>query len=323
MRKIILIFSKKLLIFYGYIGMTNTPTQNLLVMKNIWILFVATLFIFASCSNEQGKESASEAPKSLVGTWELVSYISDSSGGQEWKKQPSNILYQKHLTPTHFTWVSYQKDNDQVAGMGGGTYTYDGEHYVESIEFFLPATSSILGQNINFEADFVDGQWHHTGYVKNFEFDVESAETMVTDSSKIEEMWRKVPAVADNDSTLVGTWELVSYHEREGGPDMNYPDFVKYMKLVTPSHFIWIQYNEEGDYISGTGTGSYEYDGNKYIENVTMLHPSGNVLTGARVTFGGTVNTNRWTLFAENTTKGGKEIDSVYIDEVWTRFRKR
>ncbi|MEQ8417517.1 MAG: hypothetical protein RIE86_27815 [Imperialibacter sp.] len=291
-------------------------------MKNISIFFIVSIYVLISgCSNDSGKEST-EAPKSLVGTWELVSYMSDSSGGKAWIDHPSNILYQKHLTPTHFTWISYQKDNDQLVGMGGGTYTYDGENYVENIEFFLPATSSILGQKINFTADFVDGEWHHRGFVKDFEFDVESAETVVVDSSRIEEMWRKVPAVAKNDTSLVGTWELVSYHEKEGGPEMSYPGFVKYMKLVTPSHFVWIQYNDDGDYISGTGTGSIIYDGKTYTENVAMIHPSGHTLTGATITFGGVVNANRWTLFAEKTVKQGQEIDSVYIDETWARYKK-
>lgn len=292
-------------------------------MKNIILIAVAGILVLVSaCSSDSGKEST-VAPKTLVGTWELVSYISDSSGGREWKSHPSNILYQKHITPTHFTWISYQKDNDQLTGMGGGTYTYDGEHYVENIEFFLPVTSSILGQQINFSADFVDGKWHHTGYVKEFEFDPDAAETVVVDSAKIEEMWQKVAAVADNDSSLVGTWELVFYHEKEGGPEMSYPDFIKYMKLVTPSHFVWIQYNDDGDYISGTGTGSVIFDGKTYTENVTMIHPSKNILTGATITFGGVMNTNRWTLFAEKAMKNGKELDSVYIDEVWARSRKR
>jgi len=288
-------------------------------MKKSPAFFLVVLFFAASCS-DSGKESA-VPPQSLVGTWELVSYSSDSSGGKEWKDHPSHILYQKHLTPTHFTWVSYQKGNDQVVGMGGGTYTYDGKNYVESIEFFLPATSTILGQNINFTAEFEDGKWHHTGFVKNHEFDVESAETVATDSSRIEEIWRRVEGVSQNDTTLIGTWELVSYKEREGEPEMSYPGFVKYRKLITPTHFAWVQYNEDGDYISGVGTGTYKYDGQTYTENIEMMHPRGSLLTGATIKFNSIINGNRWLHFAEKTMKGDQSIDSVYIDEQWRRFR--
>lgn len=208
-----------------------------------------------------------------------------------------------------------------MVGMGGGTYTYDGKNYVENIEFFLPATSTILGQNINFTAEFEDGKWHHTGYVKNHEFDVESAETVATDSSRIEEIWQRVPGVSQNDSTLIGTWELVSYKEREGAPEMSYPGFIKYRKLITPTHFAWAQYNEDGDYISGVGTGTYVYDGTTYKENIEMMHPRGSTLTGATIEFNSIINGNRWLHFAEKTVKKGQPLDSVYIDEQWRRFR--
>lgn len=291
--------------------------------KTSAILPAIAIYILATaCTGDKGAEKETP-PSSLVGTWELVSYISDSSGGKEWIDHPSYILYQKHLTPTHFTWFSYDKNNKQLLGMGGGTYTYDGKKYVESIEFFLPATSSILGQNINFTAEFEGGMWHHTGYVKNNEFDVETAEVVEVDSSRIEEKWRKVPGVAQNDSTLIGTWQLVSYRERKGAPEMSYPGFVNYMKLMTPSHFVWVQYNEEGDYISGIGSGTYEYLGQTYTENLAMMHPAGNILSDASIVFSAELSGNRWKHFAQRTTKKGQPVDSVYIDEIWTRYRKQ
>ena len=65
---------------------------------------------------------------------------------------------------------------------------------------------------------------------------------------------------------IQGTWELESF---KYGTDKEYnevPEFVKYVKSVTDTHFSWASYGEDGDVV-GAGGGTYEVEGNKYIEN--------------------------------------------------------
>lgn len=288
-------------------------------MKTSVFLPLVAAFLMSDllCS---GMQSKTDPPPSLVGTWRLVSYNDPSN---EWRSYPENVIYEKYITPTHFLWVRYEKDNDQLVGMGGGTYSYDGENYQEKIEFFLPATSGILGQTIDFTARFDNGKWHHTGYARETVFDPGEAATVMADSARIEEIWEQVPASVANENDLMGVWRMVSYKEKEDGPAMSYPGFVKYLKLVTPTHFAWVQYNEDGDYISGAGAGTYTYNGEQYIENVNLIYPAGSELTGSKITFDCELRGNLWLHSVSEVEKDGEKLDSVYIDERWVRYRGR
>ena len=284
-------------------------------------LTIVSALLFTGCGpSKSTEESVTEAPENLIGTWRLSQRIDHIANKTEWEDVTDSIVYDKYLTDTHFTWINYDKNNDVLTGMGGGTYTFDGENYVEKIEFFLPPTSSILGQEIYFTATFKDGNWYHNGYIMEMEFDPESAETVVVDSSRIEEIWEKVQGTSEGAATVQGTWSLQSYKDGDGGIDLTYPDFVNYIKLITPTHFIWIQYNDEGDVVSGAGSGSYKYIDGQYTETIQMMYPSGNLLTGGAVTFSCEISDNKWEHAAQSFQQSGQETDTIFISEKWTRL---
>ncbi len=287
----------------------------------VLVLVIASLCIGPADSVAQKKGTT--PPPNLVGTWRLVSYNDPSDENGKWSNYPETVLYEKYITPTHFLWVRYEKDKDQLVGMGGGTYTYTGDKYVETIEFFMPSTSSIAGQTITFSANFKDGKWHHSGYAMDNQFDPGKARTAVVDSVLIEEIWEKVPATTTNMQNLLGTWQLVSYKEKESGPTMSYPGFVQYVKLITPTHFAWVQYNEDGDDVSGAGCGTYVFDGKSYVENVHMIYPAGSPLTGSSITFNFEMKGNRWLHSVSSVEKDGQPVPDIYIKEEWMRYWKR
>ena len=222
---------------------------------NIQTLTFLALFAIGSigCSPGQKEEMAKVPSDALLGTWKLVSYVDHQEGGTSWGKYGNNVIYEKYITPTHFTWVRYEKDNDNLVGIGGGTYTFDGKTYTEDIKFFLPPGSSQLGQAIPFEVAFEDGLWEHVGFSKVLEFDADKGEMTVVDSLKIEEKWEKVEAGVNTShlSDILGTWELLSYRQEGDSLRSEYPGFVSYIKLITPTHFVWVRYNKEGDEVVG------------------------------------------------------------------------
>lgn len=281
-------------------------------------VFITSLFLGGCGPTAKEEKVSSESPASLIGTWKLKERIDHDNQKTEWETVSDSIVYDKYLTDTHFTWINYDKNNDILVGIGGGTYTYDGTNYIENIEFFRPPTSSILGQQINFTAEFKEGRWYHTGYSKNTEFDPELAQTVVVDSSKIEEIWEKVSGEIEGAQMIQGTWELLTYKDNAEGLDLSYPDFVNYIKLLTPTHFIWIQYNDEGDEISGAGAGTYSYQDEKYTESIQVLYPTGNPLRGSDVTFTCVVDGSRWT---HKSTEGeGGQASPLFVDEKWAKI---
>ena len=285
------------------------------------VSFLMSVFILLSCGTEKKEEATtSAAPETLVGTWKLKQRINHQDGQTEWEDMTqTGILYDKHLTDTHFTWIQYDTNSDVLIGIGGGTYTYDGANYVENIEFFMPLFAGILGQSIDFTAEFKDGEWYHTGYTKEIEFDPELAEFVELDSNKVEEIWFKVD-VPETPSGLMGTWELQEYKSQQDAPSLSYPDFVNYVKLITPTHFVWIQYNDEGDQVSGAGAGTYSYAGDVYKEGIQMMYPSGNALVGGEVVFKAEIDGDNWNHFCTAFERDGQSVDTVYIDEKWARY---
>lgn len=279
------------------------------------LIFLLVCFSCAQTTSPQQQEASSE-PVSLIGTWDLVSFIAPDDPDKLWRDHGDTILYQKHLTPTHFTWIMYDLKNDQMIGMGGGNYSRKENLYIENIDFFHPPASSELGQSIPFEVRFEDGKWYHTGYAKEVEMDFDLGTVVVADSTKIEEIWKRTQEpIAANDQ-LVGTWDLQQYRYDANESYYEYPKMMGYLKLITPTHFIWVKYDKEGDQIFGSGSGPYRFDGNRdYQEVIQMMHPPAHTLRGTTVQFDIDVSDHRWDLLGYGLQQPNN--DTLLIDEVW------
>ncbi|MGI9541624.1 MAG: hypothetical protein ACR2MX_00110 [Cyclobacteriaceae bacterium] len=291
------------------------------------ICFFYLLIQFACTPKQEFEEGPKEDVASLEGTWNMISFRVE--GDTTWKEHNSTVINQKHITPTHFVWMHYETDTDSLPGTGGGTYVFDSINntYTEDIHFFFPPGANELGQAIPFTVEMKDGKWYHTGYAKVFEFDPDIGEMVIADSNKIEEIWEKVETSSE-ESNLVGTWELDSYKDHGDSLRSEYPDFVKYMKLITPTHFLWVHYISEQDQVLAEGGGTYKYDGDTYTETIEFIYPSGSNQIGTVLPFDCKVDENTWyhkgnIKRMEKDPDSGKMItkDSSRIDEVWTKYQ--
>ena len=288
------------------------------------LLAITPVFFLCNCGSDTSSSDESTTIESLEGSWRRVSVKNQETG--EWVSVPSNVIYEKYISPTHFCWVNYNTDQDTLLGTGGGTYVYDTESstYTEDIGFFLPAGSQLLGQTIPFDVSFEDGKWHHTGFAKVFEFDPETGENVVTDSSKIEEIWERTEAPTSQDG-LIGTWELESYRGSGDSIRSDYPEFVSYVKLITPTHFVWVHYLSEQDQVLAQGGGTYVYDGGTYTETLNFVYPSGSGQIGTVLPFNCKIEGDTWyhtghIIIKGEDDSGAATVDSVAIDEIWKPF---
>lgn len=257
----------------------------------------------------------------IQGSWELVSYIDHQRQNPNWQKNAQEILYQKHINNTHFTWIKYNRTTKELLGMGGGTYIInEAGQYVENINFFYPTGSSELGQSIPFTVKLEKGAWHHSGYAKIMEL-TEQGNIEVKDSVKIEEIWSPVTPARNNKKDLIGTWSLSAYRFKENVPYEEYPDFTAYIKVLTATHFAWVKYDKGGDQIFAAGAGTYAFDGNSYIENVEMTYPGDNLANGAKITFSIDLTPYKWKHYGHVPRKDNlPDDDSNLIDEVWVPY---
>lgn len=298
-------------------------------MRHISLYILIAVFSLFSCaqdksSSEADASSDSEEINPLIGSWEMVSY--NDADMDEWKSHPETVIYQKHITPTHFTWYHFNTEEDRLVGIGGGTYAYRDGIYTENIDFFMPPGSNELGQAIPFTVEMKDGQWHHTGYAKTMSIEESTGEMVMVDSTKIEEIWKKVEETPNAYTPdVMGSWRLITYREADRPTAMEYPDFIKYIKLITPTHFIWVQYNGEGDEVFAAGSGTYALSADKYTETIQMMYPPGSGTVGSNIDFTYSLDSGKWNHMGYvnriNINAEGNPREDLLIDEVWVRIK--
>lgn len=315
------------------LGQTISNAMNKIITISVVIIALAQF----SCNNDKPKqESAGTNPESMEGSWRLISYIDHEQGGTDWTSYSADIIYEKNITPTHFTWIKYTKSKDDMLGTGGGTYAYKRGVYTENIQFFFPPGSSILGQSIPFDVKLRDGKLYQTGYALETEFDPETGEMVVVDSVKIEEIWEKIPEEPKNASELIGTWELLSYREEGDSIRLEHPDFFGYIKHITPTHFNWVFFNKEGDEVFAEGGGKYMLNGESYTEFIEYRYPRGSQkgvvvpYTGTVLPFSKKIENGLWyhsgyVKKVRTDPESGERVvvDSTKIDEIWKRIEKK
>ncbi len=280
-----------------------------------------------SCSQQTQKEPVNKDFQ-ITGTWTLKQYKDvDGENPDAWSTYDEGIIYEKYITPSHFTWIQYNKTSNKLIGAGGGTYSFDGNQYVENIDFFFPPGSNELGQSIPFEFGYKDGQWYHKGYAKVIEMDIETGDMIQVDSTKIEEIWeRSMATINDEQPELYGSWNLDSYREDSTDESrLEYPEFIKYMKLITPTHFVWVQYDTEGNKVYGLGAGTYNFENGKYVENIAAIYPNGRQQQDTQVKFDMEMSDDSWKhvgfVIMKNENKAGEEVrEEVYVDERWSKY---
>lgn len=280
--------------------------------------YLALLILVSSCGD---KESAKEIP-SVQGSWNLIEYV-DYDGNADWTSHGDSIMYQKHITPNSFVWLNYDKKNERLIGTGGGTYDYVDGKYTEYIAFFYPPIESLIGQPIAFEAEFEEGKWNHTGFFINETTDLISNETQ-SDTVKIKEIWERTSEPANANEGLVGTWQLLRYRDKVGGEYTEFPEFHGSIKLITTTHFTWIQYDRQGDEVYATGSGTYTFNEDGYTEDIQMIYPENTGQLGETVQFNYDLNDNQWYHYGYipyvQIDSGMIIRDSSLIDEYWGPF---
>ena len=114
-----------------------------------------------------------QAP-ALVGTWRLVSA---KSGGKT-IEFPQGTTILKHVTPTHFVWVHYDR-NVQITQAGGGSYVVSGDRYDETPEYGLgEGIRPLIGKRQSFTVRIAEDRWYQGG--------------KETSGDVIEEIWERL-----------------------------------------------------------------------------------------------------------------------------------
>ncbi|QHT71128.1 hypothetical protein GXP67_32985 [Rhodocytophaga rosea] len=248
------------------------------------------------------------AQNNPVGTWKLLSAKYSSSTGEVDYFNSYNKKETKIITPTHFMWMTQLPDSlnptrVKLASAGGGTYTMEGNNYIENLEY---------------------ASWD--GYAKdktNFTLQTESNNNVMIQSGtikypdgsfvKLEETWQRQNFPA-NDGKHVGTWHMISQKvtDPKGKTTKMQIDTIKQVKILTPTHWMFIkEHIKDGKKsFAGANGGSYTLNGTRYVE---YLENAEDVQTDYTLEVKG----NKLTMVGTLTTPDGQKTiyDEVYMRE--------
>ncbi|WP_241738984.1 membrane or secreted protein [Pontibacter beigongshangensis] len=111
----------------------------------------------------------------LTGAWRINGR--ETKEGQMGTITPGPRKTIKMLAGNRFQWIAFNSETAGFFGTGGGTYTTRNGKYTENIEFFS-RDSSRVGQQLTFDYDLKEGDWHHSG--------------LSSTGNKINEIWQRL-----------------------------------------------------------------------------------------------------------------------------------
>src|SRR5688572_28898745 len=120
------------------------------------VMVIALMAVTTTANSAESKPDAKPENK-LVGTWKMVS----AKYGGEVFNIGEGLTTFKHVTPSQFMWVTYDKDG-KVTRTAGGSYTIKGEAYDEVPEYGLSADFDVIkGKAQTFKWKVEGNKWYH------------------------------------------------------------------------------------------------------------------------------------------------------------------
>ncbi|MFT2008001.1 membrane or secreted protein [Pontibacter sp. 13R65] len=121
------------------------------------------------------KMAASGQQGQLTGAWRISAR--ETKVGEMSTITPGPRRTIKVLAGNRFQWIAFNSETAGFFGTGGGTYTTTNGKYTENIEFFS-RDSSRVGQQLSFDFELKNGDWHHSG--------------LSSTGNKINETWQRL-----------------------------------------------------------------------------------------------------------------------------------
>ena len=132
----------------------DAPNSPDMKKFSLYSLCGISLLFFSLTST---KPNVSLLKSKLEGVWKKQTYTDIYEIVHEWQREKY-----KFISKERFAWMDFDEDTGQVFGTGGGTYTFDGKTYTETLEYYLE-DSTVIGTKIIFTAEFKQGKWFHKG----------------------------------------------------------------------------------------------------------------------------------------------------------------
>ena len=254
------------------------------------LLLLTARLVAGADDNPNAPFDAKRLKRELPGTWENVSQANS----------PKEIQFIKHVTPTHFTWVVYDREKNAILAVTGGTWSLKDGKYEESIEFASDNAQQLRGKTFQFTIKLAGDKWDHKG-VPGSEIEVDEVWTRMKQGDE------QKKNTGEPGRKLLGTWEAV-FQARctQGDQDV---------KHITPTHWTWVTYDRENKRVLAAAGGTWSLRNGEYVEDCEFTTDNFPQVRGNSYPFEYRLEGDQWTL------KGGANR-AIREDETWTRLKR-
>lgn len=251
-------------------------------------LLLAVRIVAIGDDNPNSPADAKRLKRELPGTWECTE-----------ANQPPEVHLIKHITPTHWTWVAYDKPKNAILAGAGGTWTIKDGKYQETCEFATDDVQHLRGKSFQFTINLAGDKWDHKG-VPGTEIQVDQVWTRLKPSNP------QKANTGEPGRQLLGTWSKVL------GSDA--PKAAMMVKCVTPTHWTWVAYDKENKQALAAAGGTWSLRNGEYVESCEFTTENFPQARGNAYPFEYQVKGDQWTL------KGGGNR-AIRNDETWKRLK--
>ena len=119
---------------------------------------------------------------------------------------------------------------------------------------------------------------------------------------------------AQSGGSHLGTWQLVSTKYGDAKDFSDYAGENRRLKLITATHFTWVDYDTKTKKISSSAGGPYSLRDSVYIETIEFVGDDMETYLGKKQEF--TIRIDGDKLY-----QSGKLSDGLKIEEVWQRAK--
>ena len=114
--------------------------------------------------------------------------------------------------------------------------------------------------------------------------------------------------------THLGTWQLISTKYGDAKDFSDFPNEQRRVKLITATHFTWVQYGTASKMVESIAGGPYTLDGDSYTETIEFVGTGMETYLGKKQPF--TIKVN-----GDKLNQSGQLSDGLKIEEVWQRLK--
>ncbi|WP_353181911.1 hypothetical protein [Parapedobacter lycopersici] len=244
-------------------------------MKHRITLFFVMLVTGMSTGRSQPSENI------LAGAWHH----------QEGDKQQIAVFVDGFLSHSIF-----DVKNKQFISTRGGTYTADGNQLTVTWQYDTEKATS----GVDAEA------WIGQSTAFNYTAD----NMLTTNLSGTQATWKRIDS---NEGAMAGVWRITG---RKQGGDMGQMPLRdrRTLKIMSGTRFQWVAINVKTGEFSGTGGGTYTFQGGRYTEHIDFFSRDNNRV-GASLSFDGKIENGQW-------HHSGLSSTGNPIYEIWSKLEE-